>query len=244
MGDEEVLESESTSSEEATSEETTSEPSKIKIDFGGKSREYDPEVFAKIADAVEKGQKWETSYHKKGETLNRERATIMAERKEIEENKKLLNEYREIKKAIEANPAAYSAMQKALNEQQSAIPPAYKDLENKTRELEQTMAYDRALRDVTREYEDFDENTIRNFSLEYDVNNPKDMLSLYYNAWKGSQLSDLIEKAKGEVVLAAKNKKGLPPVGTKTVPKAEMPKSLREQYEAAKKRIQEEGALF
>lgn len=238
---EEELSEESTSSTEATVEEPTS---KIKVEYGGKSREFDPEIFDKIVGSYDKGEKWETSYHKKGEAMNRERAAILAERKEIEENKKVLDEYRKIKKAFEMNPKAYAEVQKALNEQESAIPPAYKELETKTRELESNMAYDKALREISREYDDFDEKVIRDFSYEYDVNNPRDMLALYYNAWKGSQLPDLIEKAKAEIVLEAKKKTGLPSIGAKITPPKVLPSRLDDQYKEALKRIETEGAKF
>lgn len=243
METEEALE-ESTSSTEATVEEPTSIPNKISVKVGQKQYDFNPETFQQIADAHEKGQKWETSYHKKGEALNKLRDELYSERKEIDENKKTLEEYKKIKKAIEANPAAYTAMQKALNEQESVIPPAYKELEKKTHELESNMAYDRAVREIVREFNDFDEDTVRKFSYEYDVNNPKDMLTLYYHAWKGSQLPDLIEKAKTEVVLEAKKKQGLPPVGLKMAPSKELPTTLMEQWAAAKKRIESEGPLF
>ena len=132
-----------------------------------------------------------------------------------------------------------------MNEQESAIPPAYKELEKKTHELESTMAYDRAVREIVREFTDFDEDTVRKYAYEYDVNNPKDMLTLYYHAWKGSQVPDLIEKAKAEVVLEAKKKPGLPPVGMKqAVPRAEFPKTIKEQAEMALREIAKSGPSF
>jgi hypothetical protein len=242
MSDGEEL-NESTSPVEATPVEVTS-GNKIKVDYGGKSREFDPEVFNNIADAYEKGQKWETTYHKKGEALNKQREALYSQEKEIKENLKILEEYKKIRKAFEANPAAYSAVQKALNEQESALPPAYKELEKKTHELEANMAYDKAVRDLAKEYTDFDEEGLRKFSLEYDVNNPHDMLNLYYHAWKGSQLSDLLEKAKAEVVLEAKKKPGLPPIGMKVTPKAEFPKTIKEQAELALRQIEQNGPAF
>ena len=240
---EEELAQESTSSDEATSDVTTS-GNKIKVDYGGKSREFTPEVFNQIADAYEKGQKWETTYHKKGEKINRQLLALQEREKEFAENAKTLEEYKKIKKAFEGNPAAYAQVQKLLNEQESALPPAYKELEKKTHELESNMAYDKAVRELSKEIPDFDDTGLREFSLNYDVNNPKDMLTLYYHAWKGSQVDDLIAKAKEEMVLEARKKPGLPPIGMKTVPKAEFPKTLKEQAELAMKMIEQNGPAF
>lgn len=245
MGDEEVVADSTSSTEEATVEEPPSVPSKVSVKVGEKQYDFDPDTFQRVADAHEKAQKWETSYHKKGEQLNKLRDELYAQQKEVADNKAILEEYRKIKKAFEANPAAYAQVQKALNEGQPSLNPQIQELEKKQHEIENSLAYEKAVRDFAKVYPDFVEDEVVNFSRDFDIwNKPKDMLQLMYWALKGSQLPDLIEKAKTEVVLGAKTKKGLPPIGQKTVPPKEFGKTLQEQYEAAKKRIASEGPLF
>lgn len=245
MADEEVVSTDSTSSEEATSEETTSVPSKVSVKVGQRQYDFDPDTFQKVADAHEKAQKWETSYHKKGEQLNKLRDELYTQQKEVTDNKAILEEYRKIKKAFEANPAAYAQVQKALNESQPTLNPQIAELEKKQHEIENNLAYEKAVRDFAKTYPDFDEEEVVGFSRDFDVwNKPKDMLQLMYWALKGSQLPDLIEKAKTDLVLEAKTKKGLPPIGLKETPRKDLPKTLDEMRQLAHKRIQTEGALF
>jgi ABC-type Fe3+-citrate transport system substrate-binding protein len=132
MADEEVVETDSTSStEEATVEEPTSVPNKVSLKVGEKQYNFEPDAFQKVADAYEKAQKWETSYHKKGEQLNKLRDELYTKEKEVADNKAVLEEYRKIKKAFEANPSAYAAVQKALNEGQPTLNPQIQELEKK-----------------------------------------------------------------------------------------------------------------
>jgi hypothetical protein len=245
MADEEVVETDSTSStEEATVEEPTSVPNKVSLKVGEKQYNFEPDAFQKVADAYEKAQKWETSYHKKGEQLNKLRDELYTKEKEVADNKAVLEEYRKIKKAFEANPSAYAAVQKALNEGQPTLNPQIQELEKKQHEIENNLAYDKAIRALSKEYEDFNEEGVRNFMLDYDFWKPGDVLKLGYYASKGAQMPDLIEQAKAQVVMDAKTKKGLPPIGSKTTPTKALPKTLREQWEMAKKRIASEGPLF
>ena len=245
MADEEVVETDSTSStEEATVEEPTSVPSKVSLKVGEKQYNFEPDTFQKIADSYEKAQKWETSYHKKGEQLNKLRDELYTKEKEVADNKTVLEEYRKIKKAFEANPAAYAAVQKALNEGQPTLNPQIQELEKKQHEIENNLAYDKAIRTLAKEYEDFDEEGVRNFMLDYDFWKPGDILKLGYYASKGAQMPDLIERAKAQVVLDAKGKRGMAPIGTKATPTKDLPRTLEEMRQLAHKRIQTEGAIF
>lgn len=245
MADEEVVDDSTSSTEEATVEETPSVPNKVSVKVGTRQYDFDPDTFQRVADAHEKAQKWETSYHKKGEQLNKLRDELYAQQKEVTDNKAILEEYRKIKKAFEANPAAYAQVQKALNEGQPTLNPQIQELEKKQHEIENNLAYEKAVRDFAKTYPDFNEDEVVSFSRDFDVwNKPKDMLQLMYWALKGSQLPDLIEKAKTDLVLEAKTKKGLPPIGQKVVPPKDLPKTLQEQWAMAKKRIEAEGPLF
>jgi len=208
---------------------------KFKVD--GKTVEMSPEEFERFYKDWRAEKKWQAKLHEKGQKLNRLRDELQAKEAEIKANEAALQEWKKVRAAIEANPQAYAYLQKLLNENEPSVDPTVKKLEERLNELDSSLKEKEAYLNLSKKYEDFNKEEIENFAKDIDWSDREQVLEALYLAWKGSQLDDLIEKARAEVVMEAKKKKGLPPTGKKEKAPEKEYNTIWEAAEAAKAAI-------
>lgn len=206
-----------------------------KFKVADKTVEMSPEEFERFYKDWTAEQKWQTKLHEKGQKLNKLRDELEAKEKEISSYGSALEEWRKVKAAIEANPQAYSYLNKLLNESQPTVDPNVKKLEERVNVLDSSLKEKEAYLNLSKKYNDFNREEINNFAKDIDWGDKEQVIEAMYWAWKGSQIDDLIEKARAEVVMEAKKKKGLPPTGKKETAPEKEPKDIWEAAEMAKK---------
>ena len=218
----EVLEEEETTSEV---EETVEEPSKeeepseavqeYKFKHQGKDIQMKPEEFEEFYSDWSNEKKWKQKLNDKGRKLNQLRDELQSKEAQVKQDESLLNEYKRLKKAIEANPKAYGLMNQLLNESEPSIDPAVKELQKDVKSFRTEMARERAAVELSKEIKDFDADELRQFANDFDLTNPRDAMLFTYYAQKGSKLDDIIREERTNVVREAKKKKGMPATATK-----------------------------
>jgi len=243
MEETEVLEEQETPSVEDTEGATPPEetPEEYEFKYDGKDVKMSSEEFSQFYKDWDNSKKWKATLNDKGRKLNEERSALRAEQHEVGENKKLIEEYRTLKQAFEANPEAYKQVTKLLNEQKPAIDPAIKEVRDELRQTRSEIDWERAQIEMKKKYDDYDHNELNNFIADYDLLKHKDMMELTYLAHKGSQLPELLSDARADVVRGAKKKKGLPATGKKEGVPPPKPKTLQEAVEAAHKALEAQG---
>jgi len=232
---EEGLEGEETPEEEILEHDTGSAQYKFTVD--GKTVEIPPEEFERFYKDWTAEQKWQKKLHEKGEKLNKLRDEIIAKEQKLKEDEQYLNEWKKLRTAIEANPQAYQYINKLLNEQEPSLDPQYKKLESKFNELDTQLKEKEAIVKLSKKYEDFDPDTIKNFHKDIDWTDHEQIMEALYWSWKGSQIEDIIEKERAKVVMEARKKKGLPPTGKREGTSQTKYKNFWEAAEAIKKQV-------
>jgi hypothetical protein len=217
MGDtEEVLEEEETTSEveEPTTEENVEEPSEAvqeyKLKHDGKEVNFTQEQFDEFYGDWSNEKKWKSKLNDKGRKLNQLRDDLQTKEAQLKQDEHSLNEWKKLKKAIEANPKAYGLMNKLLNESEPSIDPAIKKLEDEVKSFRAETKRKEASIELSRDLPDFDYEKLNNFANDFDLSNPKDAMLFTYYAEKGSHHEDDLREAKANLVREAKKKKGMP----------------------------------
>ena len=242
MEETEVLEQETPSVEDTEGATPTGEtPEEYEFKYDGKDVKMSSEEFAQFYGDWDNSKKWKAALNDKGRKLNEERSALRAEQHKLGEDKKLVDEYRTLKKAFEANPAAYKQVNQLLNEQKPAIDPAVKEVRDELRQTRSEMEREKAVLELSKKYEDFNYDELNEFIADYDFLNHKDMMEMTYLAKKGSQLPDLLSEARANVVRDAKKKKGLPATGKKEGIPTPKPKTIAEMVEAEHRRLEAQG---
>ena len=247
MEETEVLEEQETPSVEDTEgatpsgETSTETPEEYEFKYDGKDVKMSSEEFAQFYGDWDNSKKWKAALNDKGRKLNEERSALRAEQHKLGEDKKLVDEYRTLKKAFEANPAAYKQVNQLLNEQKPAIDPAIREVRDELKQTRSEIEREKAMVALSKKYEDFNYDELNEFIADYDLLNHKDMMEMTYLARKGSQLPELLSDARADVVRGAKKKKGLPATGKKEGVPPPKPQTIAEMVEAAHKRLEADG---
>jgi hypothetical protein len=221
MSDEEVLDEETTSEEgeEEVSEElpeASEEEEEYTVTLkDGTKKKFNQDVLDKIIEAHDKGEKWETKYHKKGEKLNKQQAELERKEKALAGIEKYVDEYKRFKTKVEGNPEAARYFNSLMASGKDSLDPAFKELAEKQNDLEREIAYDKAAIKLSKKYEDFDWEEIQDFVEEFDDENPDQKAEFLYFAWRGANIDEkrIKKDAEADVVRKSKGKKGLPSTG-------------------------------
>ena len=218
--EEEVLEEEETPSEAETEENVEKEePSEAvqeyKFKHDGKDVVMKPEEFEEFYSDWSNEKKWKTKLNDKGRKLNKQRDELESRAAQLKTDEATLQEYKKLKKAIEANPQAYGLMNKLLNEAEPSIDPAIKKLEADVKDLRNATAREKASIELSKKFEDYSDETLETFTGDFELDRPLDAKLFTYYAWKGSQLDDILREEKAALVREAKKKKGMPATSTK-----------------------------
>lgn len=248
MGDTtEVLEQETTSEE--TIEEPTAETpdveeapvGDIEVEVEGEKVTMSPDEFQRFYKDWSAEQGWQTKYHKKGKELNARARELEQKEKELSENRSLIDEYRKVKKAIDANPKAYQYLNQLINESEPQVAPA---IQKQIEELKSRQEQDRVERErekavvkLSREFDDFDYDKLSEFSGEFDFRNQEDMLRFSHLAYRGFSADDIKAEARAEAVRKARQKKGSPATGKKEASPQKKPMSIDEAADYWKSRV-------
>lgn len=237
------LQTEETTSEEGITEEAgeDTEPSKIAAKVEGQDVEMSPDEFARFYKDWTNEQKWQAKYHQKGKELNTKEQTLSEREKKLSGQENLLGEYQKIKGAMQANPKAYAYLQKLMNESEPAVAPAIKkqldeektERENFRREYER----DKAVLSLSKEFSDFDVDSVEDFVTGFNFNKQEDLLKLAFFAKQGAELDDKLAEARADVVRKARQKKGAPATGKKETVSTSKGKTIAEMARAAKEAL-------
>ena len=182
-------------------------------------------------------EKWEKKYHDKGKEINKRLKDLEARETKAKGDESLIEEYRTLRAAMQANPQAWDVVNNLMNSQQPAVDPKYKELENKLNELEKDGKYRDVAMDLSKRFPDFDEDKIMEFASGFDFNDPHDLALYSYYANKGMKADDVKSEARADVVREMKKKKGLPTVGKKSPMPSEKPGSIDDWAEKMKARV-------
>jgi len=245
---EEVLEEETTSEEpeveEATTETESSEVKEYEFEVDGEKMKVDQDKFNEILHATKNAESWEKKYHDKGRKLNQWQTELTAKEKELVGNKETLEEWKNVKKKLDANPEARKQIANWLNQSKPSIDPIIQEVKKENEELRKDIERDRAVNKLNKEYEDFSHEDLLEFQKDFNFGDMADMMRFTYLAKKGSELDDHIQNAKVEMVKEMKKKKGLPPTGKKMAVPKEQPKSWQDMIDMAKRRVDAEGSIL
>ena len=242
--EQEVLDDETTSEEESTEEPSEEEPSEeseaiqeYNFKIKGEDKTLSSQELEEALDVYANRKKWDTKLHKKGEQLNKLRDDLQKHEDELKGDKASLEEWKKLRKAIDANPQAYTLMNKLLNEAEPSVDPAIKKLEQEVADFRRETARKEAAIELSKEIEGFNAKEVQDFVGDFDLANPKDAQLFAWYAKEGSKMKDTVREARADVVRKAKEKKGLPATGKKDKLPSKAPKTLDEWAEMTIKQI-------
>lgn len=242
MEEAEVLEQGETPSVEEGATPPEETPGEYEFKYDGKDVKMSSEEFKQFYGDWENSKKWKSTLNDKGRQLNEDRALVQAERKKLEGDTKLIEEYRELKQAFEHNPEAYKQINQLLNDRKPVIDPAIKEMREELKETRGAIEREKALVELAKKYEDFPGyDDLNNFIADHNLDTQQGMMEFTYLAHKGSQLPELLSEARANVVRDAKNKKGLPATGKKEGVPSAKPKTVAEAVEAAHRALEAQG---
>jgi hypothetical protein len=247
MSDQEVLEEEATSeeSEEEVIEElpeASEEEEQYTVTLkDGTKKKFKEDVFNEILEAHDKGTKWETKYHKKGERLNKKESEIVEREKALKGIAPYVAEWKRVKAKAERDPRYASLLSEASADAKASLDPAFKELAERQAELEETVALKEAIVDLRDKYKGFSYDDVKDFVGEFDDEKVKDRVELIYLAMLGSQIDNIKTEAQAEVVRKAKGKKGLPSTGKVVGTPPKEPLSDAEAAERAHNLVRQRG---
>jgi hypothetical protein len=199
---------------------------KYNFEVEGKNVEVDRDIFNHVLRSTLNAEKWERKYHDKGKDLNNRLKEIETKEKNVQGNESLLNEYRTLRSAMQANPQAWDVVNNLLNSQQPKTDPKIKEIEGRLEKLQKDNEYNRTVTELSQRFPDFKEDEIMEFASAFNFNDPHDLHLFAYYAQKGMKSPDLVAEARADVVREQKKKKGLPSVGKKVPMPEAKPKDL------------------
>lgn len=203
-----------------------------------------PEEFERFYTDYKAEANWKTKYHDKGRDLNKQQDELNVKEKELSVDKELLNEWKDIKKKLDASPEARQQVAQWLNQSKPTIDPVIKSMQKDNEDLRKDINRDKAINQMSQKYKDFDHEKLLEYQRDFNFDNMEDMMRFTLMAWRGSQVEDRVQEARAEIVKGMQKKKGLPPTGKKvTVPK-EKPKSFQDMIDMAHARVDEEGSII
>jgi hypothetical protein len=247
MGDAEVLEEsteETTSDVESQETPTETEQTEYEFDVNGEKIKLDRDKFNEVLSATKNAEKWDKKYHEKGRKLNQFQRELQDKEKELATDKQLLDEWKAVKKKLDADPEARKFVAGALNESKPSIDPVVKAQSDEIEKLRKDIERDRAIQKMQAKYQDFNDEELAEFQANFNLADMFDVMEYTYLAKKGASIDDEIQKARVEVVKGMKSKKGAPPTGKKTPTPPPEPKTFDEMVRMAKLRVDNEGTIL
>jgi len=248
----EVLDPEATSDDakEESGQESTqetpveTEQTEYEFDVAGEKIKIDRDTFNEVLVNARNGESWEKKHHEKGRKLNQYASELQTQEKELKADRETLEEWKAVKTKLAEHPETRKVIADALNEAKPSIDPVIQAVQKENADLRKDMERDKAEAKMAKEFEDFDNESLAQFQGDFNLNDMYDAMKFTYLAQKGASVGDAVQKARVDMVIGMKNKKGSPPTGKKSASPPPKPKSFNDMIESAMARVDNEGTIL
>jgi hypothetical protein len=163
--------------------------------------EFTPTWLKDAREKVDNYQHWDAVHHKKGLDLNQREEELKTKEELTESYRKDAEDHRELKAILDAHPEAqklFNQIRTIVQQGGGQLRVEMKQLEEKFDAREDALKTKDAIANLKGRIPDFDYEPVKSFLDSIDWDNREQVIEFQHNAYKGSQLKELIQKALAE----------------------------------------------